>query len=222
MTTIAASTGVLGQQAQQNPYHDAFRDVDMQDFLDMMIAELQCQDPLNPMDNTQILEQIGQIRETVANDRLTETLEATFLGQNLTAASSLIGEWVAATDEDNTVLAAGQVEQVSIENDVPKLHVGNKVMKLEDVSHIQSEADAEKVTLAMSLIDGMITGIADALPGQLSQQVTGYVTRVSLSQGVPKLHVEIDPRKEDATEYTVDLNNVIEIVEPSTEPAGET
>ena len=212
MQTISSSAEILGPQVQQNPYGDAFRDVDMDDFLAMMIAELQNQDPLNPMDNTQILEQIGQIREITANDRLTETLEAVFLAQNLTAATGMIGNWVAATGDDNTVLAAGQVDQVAVENGIPSLRVGNKIIKLEDVSHIHSEGDGQKLADAMSLIHRRITGTSDPLPGQLSQQITGWVTRVSLAQGIPKLHVSTSLEQDDATEYTVDPDNVIEIL----------
>ena len=213
MQTIPSSTEILGSQVQQNPYGDAFRDVGMDDFLAMMIAELQNQDPLNPMDNTQILEQISQIREITANDRLTETLESVFLAQNLTAATGMIGNWVAATGDDDTVLAAGQVDQVSVENGVPSLRVGDRILKLDDVSHIHSEGDGIRLAAAMSMVNRRITGISDALPGQLSQQVTGWVTRVSLAQGVPKLHVSTNLEQDDATEHTVDPDNVIEILE---------
>ena len=216
MSTIPPSNGVLGQEGQQNPYGDAFRDVGMDDFLNMLIAELQHQDPLNPMDNAQILQQISHIRDIVASDRLTETLEATFLGQNLTAASNMMGDWVVTTDKDNTVLAAGQVGQVSIEDGVPKLYVGEKVIGLEDVSQIQSEADGIRLAAAMSLLNRKITGTSDAAAGQVSQQITGWVTRVSLSNGVPKLHVKTDLSREDAWEYTIDPANVEDILTDST------
>ena len=45
-----------------------------------MITELQNQDPLNPMDNTQMLEQINQIRQIGATDKLTSTLDSVLLG----------------------------------------------------------------------------------------------------------------------------------------------
>ena len=45
------------------------RDVDIYDFLTLMITELQNQDPLNPMDNAQMLEQIGQIRQISATSQ---------------------------------------------------------------------------------------------------------------------------------------------------------
>ena len=39
------------------------KDLDINQFLQLMITELTNQDPLNPMDNTQLVQQIGEIRE---------------------------------------------------------------------------------------------------------------------------------------------------------------
>lgn len=221
--STATSIGALGQQGEQNPYSDALREVGIDDFLKMMITELQNQDPLNPMDNTQILQQIGQIREIVSNDQLTETLDAVFLGQNLTAASSLMGEWVAAIDDDNSVMAAGQVEQVSIENGIPKLVVGGRILKLGDVTQIQSEDDARALSEAMDLMNKQISGTTEATNGQLSREITGWVTRVSMSAlGVPKLHVKTDLADQEGIEFTIDPEEEIEILTPGVYPNDQT
>ena len=54
---------------------DALRGLDIESFLDLFIAELQNQDPLNPLDNAQILQQISQIREVGATDKLTDRVD---------------------------------------------------------------------------------------------------------------------------------------------------
>ena len=218
MSSVSAATSALGQQGQQNTLGDAFQDVGMDEFLEMMLAELKNQDPLDPMDNREILQQISQIREIVSNDRLTETLNAVFLGQNLTSASALMDDWVTVlSDKDNTVLTAGQVEQVSLENGIPKLHVGGSVVKLEDISQIQSEIDGQRLAAAMSMIGQEITGISEGTFQLPSSQVTGWVTQVSLSGGVPKLHVNTNPNEEDGIEYTIDPSNVIDDPSQSSE-----
>ena len=68
----------------------------MDDFLDLMIAELQNQDPLNPLENDELIAQISQIREVGATEDLTNTLNAVLLGQNISSATSLIGADVVA------------------------------------------------------------------------------------------------------------------------------
>lgn len=100
----------------------SFNDLDVDAFFDLMIAELQNQDPLNPLENDELLAQINQIREVGATDKLTETLDSVLLGQNITSATGLIGKQVNAISDDN-VKVVGDVEKVTIEEGVPKLHI---------------------------------------------------------------------------------------------------
>jgi flagellar basal-body rod modification protein FlgD len=126
--------GVTGTQGQQAP-GDALRGLDMKAFLDLMIKELQNQDPLNPMDNAQMLEQISQIRSIDATTKLTSTLDAVLLGQNLSSASGLIGKRILAlTDDGRRIL--GNVDSVTIEDNVPKLRSGEEKIDLKNLLQI--------------------------------------------------------------------------------------
>jgi flagellar basal-body rod modification protein FlgD len=101
---------------------DAINDIDLGTFLKLMIAELQNQDPLNPLDNKDMLAQISQIREVGATDKLTQTLESVLLGQNITSATNLIGNEVEGISDDNQRVS-GMVQQISIAGGQPKLHL---------------------------------------------------------------------------------------------------
>ncbi len=107
---------------QQATAADAINDIDMSTFLRLMIAELQNQDPLNPLENKDMLAQISQIREVGATDKLTETLESVLLGQNIASSTNLIGADVDALSDDNERVS-GVVSRVSIENGQPKLQL---------------------------------------------------------------------------------------------------
>ena len=96
-TSIGPTTQSNSTQGGSN---DALRDLDMDEFLKLMITELQNQDPLNPFENNEILQQISQIREIGATGKLTETLDAVLLGQNLTSATSMIGKTIEALSDD--------------------------------------------------------------------------------------------------------------------------
>jgi flagellar basal-body rod modification protein FlgD len=149
MTISSVTTNMIDQQSAQNPTgHDAMSELDMDDFLKLMIAELQHQDPLNPMDNTQMLEQISQIRTITSNDRLTDTLAAVLLGQNMSTASSMLGRTIRAlTDDGNMVI--GTVDRVTIEDGVPKLHITDDtadppvdyIIDLENVGEIMANPE---------------------------------------------------------------------------------
>lgn len=101
---------------------NSFNEVDMNDFLKLMIAELQNQDPLNPLDNAQLVAQISQIREVGATDKLTQTLDSVLLGQNISSATNLIGAEIDAVSDDNQRIT-GMVDRVSVADGQPKLHL---------------------------------------------------------------------------------------------------
>ncbi len=129
----------IGSSVTRNPTgagsSNALEALDTSQFLDLMIAELQNQDPMNPMDNAQMIEQIGQIRQIDASSRLTTTLDAVLMGQNLSSASSLIGKTITGLDADSKKVT-GKVDRVTVTDGIPKLHVGAKTVSLKNVGEI--------------------------------------------------------------------------------------
>lgn len=118
------------------------RDVDLSQFMNLMIAELQNQDPLNPMDNSQLLQQITQIREIGATDKLRESLTTMSDAFNLSTASTMIGrEVVAMTDDLKEV--TGVVDRVSVDRDekdpnirITRLHIGEAKVQLRNIRQV--------------------------------------------------------------------------------------
>ena len=117
-------------------------DVDMDEFLGLLITELQNQDPLNPMDNAQMLEQISQIREIGSTTQLTETLNEFAVGQELSMASSMIGKKINALD-NNAQEVDGVVERVSVQTDSEdpnirkvSVHVGDSIVDIKNIREI--------------------------------------------------------------------------------------
>jgi flagellar basal-body rod modification protein FlgD len=102
--------------------YDTLSNLDLDSFLKLLITEMQNQDPLNPMDNGEMLNQINQLREIGSNDKLTSTLESVLLGQNITSSTNLIGQDIKAVSDDNQKVS-GTVTRVSIEEGTPKLHL---------------------------------------------------------------------------------------------------
>ena len=101
---------------------NSVEDLDLDVFLDLMLAELQNQDPLNPMENDELLNTISQIREISANDKLSDTLNSVLLGQNVATATALIGAEVEGlTDAGQRVV--GAVRQVAINDGDPRLEL---------------------------------------------------------------------------------------------------
>jgi flagellar basal-body rod modification protein FlgD len=115
---------VLNSSSADQPFgkFNTLNDLDLDVFLKLLITELQNQDPLNPLDNSEMLAQINQIRQVGATDKLTNTLETVLLGQNIASSTNLIGADVDAVSDDNQRVS-GIVRRVTLEDGKPKLQL---------------------------------------------------------------------------------------------------
>ena len=131
------------QAAQAGNTNGAYNDVDIDQFMKLLISELQNQDPLDPMDNSEMVQQIGQIREIGATDQLTQTLSNLSSSQELVTASSLIGRSITGLADDSSNVT-GVVDRITVEtsdqNDERsvKVHVGEKTMDIKNIREIQT------------------------------------------------------------------------------------
>src|SRR5215213_3423029 len=116
---MSGLSSVLGVSTQGTPagkeVHD-LKDLDVNQFLQLMISELTNQDPLNPMDNTELVQQLGELRSIAASDQLSTSVQSMSTQQSLTTASGLIGKTVTAltTNSENIT---GTISSVSVEVD---------------------------------------------------------------------------------------------------------
>lgn len=140
------STGSSGNDLQGG-ITSALSKVDTDAFLKLMIQELSNQDPLDPTDSAEFLQQITQIREIGASDRLSSTLQTVLEGQNLATASGLIGKNVVALSDQGQQVE-GTVDRVSVDvndnlgNRSLKLHVGDTTVSLKNIRQINETASS--------------------------------------------------------------------------------
>ena len=140
-----ASTGVntIGSQSgAQAANHDAYKSLDLNTFMKLLVTEMSNQDPLDPMNNQEILQQISQIRSIEASDRLTTTLDSVLLGQNVATAGSMLGRTITGLD-DGGAEVSGRVDRVSIAGGEAKLYVGDRAVSLNNVSGILSDSSGQ-------------------------------------------------------------------------------
>jgi flagellar basal-body rod modification protein FlgD len=138
MSTSSIS-GVQGQLGQQTTTSDAFNKMDLGQFIKLLVTEMQNQDPMNPMDNSQILQQISQIKAIASNDKMSTTLSSMQLQQNMISGSVLMNQTIAGlTDQGNKV--NGVVDKISVDSGAVILHVGKDTVQLKNVSEIDPGA----------------------------------------------------------------------------------
>ncbi len=95
-----------------------------EDFIKMMITQLQNQDPLEPAKNEQLLAQMSQIGQLESSAQLQQSLAKMVLQNNLGAAGNLIGKSVVGLGEDGAQIA-GTVTSVRVEDNNVFLELDN-------------------------------------------------------------------------------------------------
>jgi flagellar basal-body rod modification protein FlgD len=126
--------GISGSKGAQSEY-DKWSNVGFQDFVELLVTEMQSQDPMEPMDNSQIMEQVSQISSIQATQKLNASMEAVILGENLSIASNLLERQVVALNDEGD-LVTGEVSRVSIESGTIKIYVGDEVVNISNVAQI--------------------------------------------------------------------------------------
>jgi flagellar basal-body rod modification protein FlgD len=143
MSRIPSTTNTTPvSQSTSDQRGGGLQDLDLDEFLNLILTGLQNQDPLEPTDNAALMEQVSQLRSLSANDKLTNTLTSFSITQELTTASSLIGKKVDGLDDSGDAIN-GVVERVSIKIDEKdrnirqvKVHVDGKTVDIKNVREI--------------------------------------------------------------------------------------
>lgn len=105
-------------------------------FLELMVKQLQNQDPMAPTDSDQFMTQMAQFSSLEQQINLNDKFES-FLGfQALTQASSMIGKDVQAiyfNDDSTSKIVEGRVDEVILLN-------GNPILKLSTGEEVSIQA----------------------------------------------------------------------------------
>ena len=109
-----------------------------EDFINMMVTQLQNQDPMEPAKNSELLAQMSQIGQLQTATAMQDTLKGLVLQNSLGAAGNMIGKMVEGLD-DNGEPMDGLVTAVRVEKDEVMLELDNgKSLKLARVTSISA------------------------------------------------------------------------------------
>lgn len=137
MGSANSASAVSGPSTQSNSETTKllFKKIEPETFLKLLIAELQHQDPLNPMQNSEMVQQLNQIYQLQANMKLVDAFGALGMAQNVASAMSLLGKTVQGLAESGQTIT-GQVERVSFAEGAARLHIGSQIIRLENVTEV--------------------------------------------------------------------------------------
>ena len=109
MTEVSSSTFLNSVQVPQTTASGAnqmsankSQGLGKQDFLKLLMAQLRNQDPMKPMDDTQMIAQMAQFSALEATQQLNQTMQTNANVQTISQAGSLIGKYIQADQADGT------------------------------------------------------------------------------------------------------------------------
>jgi len=143
----SAAGAAQSTQSASNPLQSL---TDPNTFLNLLVAQLKYQDPLNPTSGTQFLSQTAQLTEveTITNLENEVTQEAT--AQQQMASTSMIGQTVSATLSDGSTVS-GVVQGVSLTTSGgPTLDVDGTSVPLSAVQTVSATPDSTSSAAAPS------------------------------------------------------------------------
>jgi flagellar basal-body rod modification protein FlgD len=165
--------------ATREPTSRGFNDLSGEDFFALLIAELQSQDPLKPMDNQQFVEQMSSIRQMEQSTVLNDTLRALAAEQRFGATAGLIGHYVSGTvsnEAGTSYQVQGVVVGVRYESD------GRAILELHDGRFLPADK-VEQVTLVENLPAEILQELQrelDMLDGEEDQQEGAPTARLAV------------------------------------------
>ncbi|HEV2296751.1 MAG TPA: flagellar hook capping FlgD N-terminal domain-containing protein [Tepidisphaeraceae bacterium] len=116
-----------------------------EDFIKMMITQLQHQDPMEPAKNEELLAQMSQIGQLQSSTMMQESLKGLVMQNQIGSAGNLIGKTVQGLDDKNEQVS-GIVNSVRVENDKLFLELDNgKRLAMDRVTGIATASGASGV-----------------------------------------------------------------------------
>lgn len=128
-------------------------ELDMNDFLNLMVAQVTNQDSMNPMENTEFVSQMAQFSALQA---MTDLSEISMQGQ----ATSLIGKNVVMASYNSKgelEVQEGVVQKVTIHSGETKLFVNDIEYDYSNVMEVKNES--EETVTEMDIVTQMLEGI---------------------------------------------------------------
>lgn len=177
-------------------------------FMQLLVTQLQYQDPLNPMDNQEMMAQMAQFTAL-------EQMMNVAKGVEKQLAHSMVGSFVQyQVKDDNGQMAynLGKVDYVKMQGGETLLGIGEHEVKLSDILQVVDSSNIQTNSSAFELLGKTVQAVIEAegqTPGiKENTIIEGEVLQVVMKDGEP--HVVVGTGK-DKVELALDkVQNIIE------------
>lgn len=95
------------------------------DFLKLLVTQMQNQDPLNPINNSDMMTQLAQLSTVDGMTQLNKSMSDMLTLQQLTQGANLVGKTVTYNKTDGSVPGRGVVKSVQVNSGTLQLQMNN-------------------------------------------------------------------------------------------------
>ena len=196
-------------------------------FLNLLVTQMQYQDPLEPQDNSEFLSQMAQFTTL-------EIMENMGFSSEMTQANTMIGKMVSATNADGDT-GVGLVDGVKVISGEVYVVMGDQDIELGKVQGVTAGIDSSagildytKLTYANSLVGKIVSGIQGAddaavefcaivqsadtnAEGEITLKAYDIETEEELTLKIEEVSsvTEMVPAEEDILEYVKKMYEVL-------------
>jgi flagellar basal-body rod modification protein FlgD len=108
MTTVPAASNSTNTSTSTST--SASNTLNYNDFLKLMVAQLQNQDPLNPTDSSQFMSQIAQMSTVEQGINTNSKLDQLLVNSNISQASTMIGLTLTGADGTTGIIQSVRID----------------------------------------------------------------------------------------------------------------
>ncbi len=110
-TTSTSTNEAVNYNSSQQVQEDQ-NQLDKDAFFELLLTQLQYQDPLNPMDNTQFISQMAQFSSLEQMENMNRNMDMFLRIQSVSEGAALIGRTVETIDPETGDKITGKVKRV--------------------------------------------------------------------------------------------------------------
>lgn len=125
-TTATTGTGITGAASKATS-------LGKDDFLKLLVAQLQHQDPLNPTDPTQFMSQLAQLESLEQMQNVNSSLESLTKSSSMQGATGLLGKRVTFLDAASDTTRSGTVDSLKLTDGVVQVGINGSTVSLSDI-----------------------------------------------------------------------------------------
>ena len=107
------------------------------DYLRLLVTQLQNQNPLEPMDNAEMTSQLAQLSSLEQMENLNNSFQSVLTSEQRSQAVGMMGKQVTYFPDGSTTARAGRVSGVDTAGPEVLLQIGSDTVGLDDVQEIR-------------------------------------------------------------------------------------